>query len=81
MTHVICENLSGSKTDKALRSSSHVKYVRPEWILDSIKKGKRWTAKSDASVPLVSIQVSRVCNGPAGATVLEQDACSRKTHT
>jgi hypothetical protein len=42
VTHVVCENLSGSKTHKALHERSmRVRYVGPEWITHSIRRGKR----------------------------------------
>ncbi|ETV98638.1 hypothetical protein, variant [Aphanomyces invadans] len=41
VTHVIATNLSGSKTDAVLRSGGRVHCVHPQWIVDSIEKGKR----------------------------------------
>jgi hypothetical protein len=39
VTHVVCENLSGSKAHKVLSAVSSQHYVRPEWITDSIQRG------------------------------------------
>ncbi|XXQ31963.1 BRCT domain-containing protein [Plasmodiophora brassicae] len=43
VTHVVCENLSAIKSAKVVASGpkSRVHFVRPEWILDSIKGAKR----------------------------------------
>ncbi len=41
VTHVICENLSGRKTHQALNSGGkQVKFVRPEWVIDSIQQNR-----------------------------------------
>ncbi|ETV78028.1 hypothetical protein H257_08245 [Aphanomyces astaci] len=41
VTHVIATNLSGSKTEAVLKAGGRVHCVHPQWILDSIEKGKR----------------------------------------
>ncbi|TMW60650.1 hypothetical protein Poli38472_000692 [Pythium oligandrum] len=41
VTHMVACNLSGSKADKVFKSCGKVKCVRPEWILESVKQGKR----------------------------------------
>lgn len=41
VTHIVACNLSGSKTDKLLKSCGKIKCVRPEWILESVKQGKK----------------------------------------
>ncbi|KAH9106333.1 hypothetical protein AeMF1_018033 [Aphanomyces euteiches] len=41
VTHVIATNLSGSKTEAVLQSGGRIHCVQPQWILDSIEKGKR----------------------------------------
>eukprot|EP00474_Spongospora_subterranea_P011247 CRZ11705.1 hypothetical protein [Spongospora subterranea] len=43
VTHVICVNLSASKTGQIQTSGlkSKIHYVRPDWILDSILKRRR----------------------------------------
>ncbi|KAF0694869.1 Aste57867_14269 [Aphanomyces stellatus] len=41
VTHVIASNLSGSKTEAVIQSGGKVHCVQPQWILDSIAKGKR----------------------------------------
>ncbi|KAL4095953.1 hypothetical protein PRIC1_009320 [Phytophthora ramorum] len=40
VTHMVGVNLNGSKADKVLKSSK-VKFVSPEWILQSVKRKKR----------------------------------------
>lgn len=39
VTHLICSTLCESKKEKY--SNARFKIVRPEWIIDSIKEGKR----------------------------------------
>ncbi|EEY65862.1 uncharacterized protein PITG_03391 [Phytophthora infestans T30-4] len=41
VTHMVGSNLNGSKADKVLKSCGKVKFVRPEWILQSVKQRKR----------------------------------------
>ncbi|OWZ24682.1 DNA binding protein [Phytophthora megakarya] len=41
VTHMVGSNLSGSKADKVLKRSGKVKFVSPEWILQSVKRKKR----------------------------------------
>ncbi|KAK9712818.1 hypothetical protein K7432_006890 [Basidiobolus ranarum] len=41
VTHLICRNLSASKTQKHFQTKSKVKVVTPNWIIDSIDKGKQ----------------------------------------
>uniref|UniRef100_A0AAV1VM74 BRCT domain-containing protein n=1 Tax=Peronospora matthiolae TaxID=2874970 RepID=A0AAV1VM74_9STRA len=41
VTHMVGSNLNGSKADKVLKSASRLKFVTPEWILQSVKLKKR----------------------------------------
>ncbi|TDH64781.1 uncharacterized protein CCR75_002112 [Bremia lactucae] len=41
VTHMVGLNLNGSKADKLLKNFSKVKFVSPEWILQSIRSKKR----------------------------------------
>ncbi|KAL3673528.1 hypothetical protein V7S43_001235 [Phytophthora oleae] len=41
VTHMVGSNLNGSKADKVLKSCGKVKFVSPEWILQSVKRNKR----------------------------------------
>ncbi|KDO23099.1 hypothetical protein SPRG_11943 [Saprolegnia parasitica CBS 223.65] len=41
VTHIVAENLNGSKTEALLKSRGKILCVHPNWVLDSIKKGKR----------------------------------------
>ncbi|OQR96010.1 Rab1 family GTPase (PiYpt1), partial [Thraustotheca clavata] len=41
VTHIVAMNLNGSKTEALLRSGGKILCVHPDWVTDSIKKGKR----------------------------------------
>ncbi|KAG6975080.1 hypothetical protein JG688_00002743 [Phytophthora aleatoria] len=41
VTHMVGSNLNGSKADKVLKSCGKVKFVSPEWILQSVKHNQR----------------------------------------
>ncbi|OQR87595.1 cell division protein ftsZ [Achlya hypogyna] len=41
VTHIVAVNLNGSKTETLLQSGGKILCVHPNWVLDSIKKGKR----------------------------------------
>ncbi|KIY49347.1 BRCT domain-containing protein [Fistulina hepatica ATCC 64428] len=42
VTHIMTSQpLSGSKTDKILKSKAHLHVVKPEWLFDSVKAGHR----------------------------------------
>ncbi|KAG3119037.1 hypothetical protein PI124_g3209 [Phytophthora idaei] len=41
VTHMVGSNLNRSKADKVLKSCGKVKFVSPEWILQSVKHNQR----------------------------------------
>ncbi|KAJ3186595.1 hypothetical protein HDU85_007415 [Gaertneriomyces sp. JEL0708] len=42
VSHMICTSLCGKKSEKAFMArTSALKVVRPEWVIDSVKNGKR----------------------------------------
>eukprot|EP00997_Jenningsia_sp_PLL12_P007211 NODE_3821_length_727_cov_20.927729_g3222_i0.p2 GENE.NODE_3821_length_727_cov_20.927729_g3222_i0~~NODE_3821_length_727_cov_20.927729_g3222_i0.p2 ORF type:complete len:107 (-),score=20.03 NODE_3821_length_727_cov_20.927729_g3222_i0:150-470(-) len=40
VTHLLCHNLSAARTKSSQRSKTFTKYLRPEFVLDSLKNGQ-----------------------------------------
>jgi hypothetical protein len=57
VTHIVCKNLSGSKTEQAAQNTkSAFKIVNAKWIYDSIAARQRRKETEYAVVPLPSGQ-------------------------
>ncbi|KAI8825940.1 BRCT domain-containing protein [Fimicolochytrium jonesii] len=65
VTHMVCTALAGGKTQKLLagRKPTTLRIVRPEWVLDSVKEGRRLPERGYGVIGAEDVFLAGPCLG------------------